>query len=231
VTEAEWLACEDPTVMLEHLYETFRSDLATERKLRLFAVACCRRVWHLLSDDRSRAALEAVELYVDGSQGAADLNAACRAAADTATEIVDFPYADAAHAAYRTAAGDDFDPGYAAADTAPFAAANAAVSLWPEAAATYDTYRALECAVQSQLFRDIFGNPFRPAALDPAWRTETVLALARGIYEERAFDRMPILADALQDAGCTDEDVLGHCRGPGPHARGCWVVDLILGKT
>jgi hypothetical protein len=84
---------------------------------------------------------------------------------------------------------------------------------------------------QAALLRDIFGNPFRPAALDPAWRTGTVLALARGIYEDRAFDRMPILADALQDAGCTDEDVLGHCRGPGPHVRGCWVVDLVLGKS
>jgi hypothetical protein len=84
---------------------------------------------------------------------------------------------------------------------------------------------------QADLVRDIFGNPFRPVAIDPAWRTETVLALARGIYEERAFDRMPILADALQDAGCTNEDVLGHCRGPGPHVRGCWVVDLVLGKS
>jgi hypothetical protein len=67
---------------------------------------------------------------------------------------------------------------------------------------------------------------------DPQWFTSDVLVLARGIYEERAFDRMPILADALQDAGCTDEDVLNHCRDPNtPHARGCWVVDLILGKA
>ena len=83
----------------------------------------------------------------------------------------------------------------------------------------------------SHLARDIFGNPFRPAALDPSWLTSTVVTLARGIYEERAFDRMPILADALQDAGCDNEDVLNHCRGPGPHVRGCWVVDLVLGKT
>ena len=81
------------------------------------------------------------------------------------------------------------------------------------------------------LIREMFGNPFRPVSLDPAWLTSTVVALAQGIYEERAFDRMPILADALQDAGCDNDDVLSHCRGNGPHVRGCWVVDLILGKT
>src|SRR5262245_19189484 len=67
--------------------------------------------------------------------------------------------------------------------------------------------------------------------IDPNWLTSTVVDLARGIYEERAFDRLPILADALQDAGCDNDDLLGHCRGPGPHARGCWVVDLVLGKS
>ena len=67
--------------------------------------------------------------------------------------------------------------------------------------------------------------------LDQAWRTESVVGLATGIYADRAFDRLPVLADALEDAGCANADVLGHCRGPGPHARGCWVVDLLLGKT
>jgi len=91
-------------------------------------------------------------------------------------------------------------------------------------------YPESEMAAQSQLLRDIFGNPFRPVTVDPEWLTSTVVALARGIYDERAFDRLPILADALQDAGCETADVLDHCRGPGPHARGCWVVDLLLGK-
>ncbi|WP_439623788.1 hypothetical protein [Gemmata sp.] len=85
--------------------------------------------------------------------------------------------------------------------------------------------------MRTELVHEFFGNPFRPVALDPAWCTSTVVALARGIYDERAFDRMPILADALQDAGCDSADVLTHCRGPGPHARGCWVVDLVLGKV
>ena len=90
---------------------------------------------------------------------------------------------------------------------------------------------AAERAAQCALVRDIFGNPFRPVTADPSWLTSTVVQLAGGIDAERAFDRLPILADALEDAGCDSADVLGHCRGPGPHARGCWVVDLLLGKV
>jgi hypothetical protein len=82
----------------------------------------------------------------------------------------------------------------------------------------------------AHLIRDIFGNPFHPVAFDPRWRTSDVLGLARAIYEDRAFDRMPVLADALMDAGCADEQVIGHCRGLGPHVRGCWVVDLVLDR-
>ncbi|HET6572444.1 MAG TPA: hypothetical protein VFG68_02490 [Fimbriiglobus sp.] len=81
------------------------------------------------------------------------------------------------------------------------------------------------------LLRCIVGYPFRPVACDPSWRTSTVVGLAEAIYADRVFDRLPILADALEDAGCTHPDVLAHCRGDGPHARGCWVVDLILGKV
>src|SRR5207244_889434 len=89
---------------------------------------------------------------------------------------------------------------------------------------------AEESRRQIALCRCIFGNPFRPVTVNPEWLTSTVIELARGIYDERAFDRLPILGDALQDAGCDNEDVLNHCRGDGPHARGCWVVDLVLGK-
>ncbi len=104
---------------------------------------------------------------------------------------------------------------------------------WDEAERAVDAqFNAREAVVQATLLRDIFGNPFRPVTLDPAWLTSDVLALARGIYEERAFDRMPILADALQDAGCTNEEVLKHCRNTSlTHVRGCWVVDLVLGKA
>ncbi|MBP3956137.1 hypothetical protein J8F10_12675 [Gemmata sp. G18] len=80
------------------------------------------------------------------------------------------------------------------------------------------------------VLRDIFGNPFRPITFSPSWRTDTVLALAAQMYSSRDFSAMPILADALQDAGSDSAEVLDHCRGPGPHVRGCWVVDLVLGK-
>jgi hypothetical protein len=81
------------------------------------------------------------------------------------------------------------------------------------------------------ILRCIFGNPFRPVTFAPSWCSETAVALASAIHVERAFDRLPILADALEEAGCDDADVLNHCRGPGPHVRGCWVVDGVLGKS
>jgi hypothetical protein len=87
-----------------------------------------------------------------------------------------------------------------------------------------------ERKARSVLVREIFGNPLRPAVLDSIWLTSTVSALARAIYTDRAFDRMPILADTLEDAGCTDAGILEHCRGGGEHVRGCWVVDLLLAK-
>jgi hypothetical protein len=97
--------------------------------------------------------------------------------------------------------------------------------------AEYGTWAA-EQAAQCDLVRDVLGNPFKPVALDPSWLTSDVVALARGIYADRAFDRMPILADALQDAGCANDDILNHCRDTAQvHARGCWVVDLLLGQS
>jgi hypothetical protein len=85
-------------------------------------------------------------------------------------------------------------------------------------------------AHRPDLIRCVFGNPFRPAAFDPRWRTSSAVGLARSMYEPRDFAAMPVLADALEEAGCDDADVLTHCRGDSPHARGCWVVDLVLGK-
>jgi len=80
------------------------------------------------------------------------------------------------------------------------------------------------------IIRCVFGNPFRPVIFDPAWRTTTAVQLARGMYDSRDFSAIPILADALQDAGCESAPILDHCRGPGPHVRGCWAVDPVLGK-
>jgi hypothetical protein len=91
--------------------------------------------------------------------------------------------------------------------------------------------KAEEAGHQWHFLREIFGNPFRPVAFCPSWRTDAALALARQMYDSRDFGAVPILADALQDAGCEDASILGHCRGDGPHVRGCWVVDLVLNNA
>jgi len=84
---------------------------------------------------------------------------------------------------------------------------------------------------QLEFLRDIIGNPFRPVTFSPSWRTEHTVGIAAKMYDEREFAAMPILADALQEAECEDADILAHCREPGVHVRGCWVVDLVLGKA
>jgi hypothetical protein len=91
--------------------------------------------------------------------------------------------------------------------------------------------QAVNRTVQCQLLRDIFGSPSRPTGIDPRWRSGDAVGVAWGIYDDRAFDRLPILADALEEAGCTNADLLSHLRGPGPHARGCWALDLVLGLS
>ncbi|WP_232069905.1 hypothetical protein [Gemmata massiliana] len=100
----------------------------------------------------------------------------------------------------------------------------------PESAAMTDHLAEQEQRAQADLLRDIFGNPFRSAPFSRSWCSGTAVAIAERMYECRDFSAMPILADALQEAGCDGTDVLNHCRGSGPHARGCWVVDLVLGK-
>jgi hypothetical protein len=206
MTEAEWRACTDPATMLESL----RSK-ASERKLRLFAVACCRRIWPLLTDERSRRAVECAELYADGlideQKRLSAVRAAINATWDLENDASDFP----AQAACLTA-----DP---------------AVGIDAVAIAHYTAATEDERAAQVNLLREQFGNPFRPVTVDPIWLTSTVVSLAQGIYDERAFDRLPILADALEDAGCTDAEMLNHCRQPGEHVRGCWLVDLVLQKS
>jgi hypothetical protein len=100
----------------------------------------------------------------------------------------------------------------------------------PTTSGRFDLHVTREQGEQCVLIRCVVGNPFRPIALDPSWLTPTAVTLARQMYESRDFTPMPILADALQDAGCDNTDILNHCRGEGPHVRGCWVVDLLLGK-
>jgi hypothetical protein len=111
-------------------------------------------------------------------------------------------------------------------------AAACAVNACVTSPAKSDRQQATERAAQCELLRDIFGNPFRDLSFSPAWHTDAAVALACQMYESRDFGAMPILADAFQDAGCEDEAILSHCRDANQvHVRGCWVVDLVLGKS
>jgi hypothetical protein len=234
VTEAEWLACADPQPMLE-----FLRGKASDRKLRLFAVACCRRVWHFLTDDRNRRAIEVVESYADGLVPKKALKAARRRTFQVRTErpnIIGQDYRWGAAFAEGATDGLTLGPHESAQDTAYHAAIALAYGATPgrERDERFQVSRNAERLVQARLLHEIFTNPFRPVALDPAWQTPTVTALAKSAYEERQLpagtldtQRLAVLADALEDAGCTDEQMLAHLREPGPHVRGCWVLDLV----
>jgi hypothetical protein len=230
MTEAEWLASADPEAMLE-----FLEGKVSERKLRLFACACCRRIWPLLTDADSRHAVEVSERYADGRARMRDLAGALTLAAARGGE--------AALAAYSAASRNPGQSVGTASEAALDAVAGAAVQearaagvaptneAWEGVRATANRARAAEAREQAALLRDIAGNPFRPVTAEPSWRAwhgGTVTRLAEAIYEQRRFGDLPILADALEEAGCSRADVLAHCRGPGAHVPGCWVVDAVL---
>jgi hypothetical protein len=227
MTEAEWLACTDPSPMLG-----FFEVKASKRKMRLFACACCRRIWPLHVDRRSQEAVEVAERYADGLADDQELQKAIVKAERAILE---------ARRIFRHGVLiDDLSPqsAYFAADGPPGDAAEAAAeSAACEVAGDEDDTPAWKAAKRSEeacqaaLLREIVGNPFQDVRVHPSWLTSTVMALARGIYEERAFDCMPILADALEEAGCDNRAILTHCRQDGEHARGCWVVDALLGKS
>jgi hypothetical protein len=244
MTEAEWLSCASAWEMVRFIRGrtgkvSLRYRLGAERlerKQRLFLAACCRRIWPLLSDARSRRAVEVAERYADRAASGPELQAAHAAAAAAYHEAVRMPRTAAALATEAAAAVAQVEfalHGFNICMRGMDVAANApaARTASPDAPLGYDPdVLAGERAAQTGLVRDVFGNPLRPVQAEGGWLTTDVRGLASGIYEEQAYDRLPILADALQDAGCADPDVLDHCRNSGPHVRGCWVVDLLLGK-
>lgn len=232
MTETDWLACADPALMLQ-----FLGAKASARKLRLFACACCRRIWYLLRDERGRTAVEVAEQFADGSAKLEELNTARTAAQafqqsirGTAPSDVEIPVG----AASAWTAGNPEDAAQAAREAAEavgLASRAAARNLNREATDTAErTARLAEHKAQCDLVRDIFGNPFREVAIDRDWLVPGVLAIAWAIYDEWAFDRLPLLGQALAEAGCSNRTVLDHCRARGKHARGCWLVDAIQGK-
>ncbi|MFO0797835.1 MAG: hypothetical protein U0804_10175 [Gemmataceae bacterium] len=206
MTEAEWAACDDPRALLD--YHRMTRD---PRRFRLLAVACARLIPPHAFPAGLAPILDVAERYADGRADRPEFLAARRAVR-----------------AVNRLRIDEFTPArrillWVVDDSRE--AQSMAMTMTRELSGPGGG--AAECA----LSRCAFGNPFRAVAFDPAWRTEAVVGLATGIAADRAFDRLPVLADALEDAGCADPDVLGHCRGTGLHALCCWVIDGLLGKS
>jgi hypothetical protein len=235
MTEAEWLAGTDARKMLE-----FVRQRASCRKQRLFACACMRRLDHLLVDERSRQAIEAAERYAD------EPNSRTLAAIRRAWSAAEYAYSEAWQWARGVTVFRVGRPMPHRFTDVELAAAFLATSVVAEDLNGMDTgwwsilERSTFNAASSLLARDILGDPFHPPAINPSWlvwNDACVLRLAQVTYEERQLPlgtldngRLAILADALEEAGCTNADILNHCRQPGEHVRGCWVIDLILGK-
>lgn len=207
MTEPDYLARAEPSTVL-----AFMREQLSDRKRRLFVCAWCRAC-ELLSDDLSRTAIEVSERYADGLATEEELLATRTSVNGRIKQL-------------RGVAEFDIEPLRTAYEAAGKSMRTVAAAVWWLSARPFSRS---EGAVL-ELLRDFTVIPFRPVARNPGWITSTVHGLAEGIYTDRAFDRLPILADALEDAGCDSADILTHCRGDGPHVRGCWVVDWVLGK-
>jgi hypothetical protein len=210
--------------MLAHL-----GDAVSERKLRLFACACCRRIWRQIEGYRKDFGEQTVEMF-------------------TAPVPVAEAYADGQATLEQMHAASGWlgeigewcseGPEYAFMDCAGDVDRLRGVPAWitEYGGLDGDDLRA-EPKAQAALLRDVFGNPFRPSSFPPAWRTAQATSIAEAAYEDRALsegalnvERLAVLADALEEGGCTDADLLAHLRSAGPHVRGCWALDLVLGK-
>lgn len=251
MTEAEWRSAEDPKPMLEFLIcraADRKLRRAMVRKLRLCAAACARRVWPLLPGERGRSWIEIAEALADDRTVAVDVERE-RADYGEAFQHIDGWRQERANRVsyYSLSAAQgtiqleaEFlghwtrrGGGVAQLTDVPVWAARALAHLSrPDDEAEMDWaifFRELAAFVP--IVWEVFGNPFETPRFDARWRTADTAGLAVAIYEDRAFGRMPILGDALMDAGCEDQDIIAHCQGQGPHVRGCWVVDLLLGKA
>ncbi len=217
--EKEWLTSGVPNAMLDYCWGN-----ASARKKRLFGCACCYRAWDLFPDTRCRGAVRVAERFADGASPPEALANAHRAAANLVGRYT------------RGESYTDEERFSGTAACSNVSSDNPDHSRWTWRDVAHTRLEAgfkwhAELGAVCDLLRDIFGNLFRPVARDPAWLTSDVLALAAHMYESRDFGAMPVLADALQDAGCNNDDVLNHCRDAKQvHVRGCWVVDLVLGK-
>ena len=212
-----WPRSSEPWSILDDIGELRPSV----RKTRLWNAAVCRRFWTYLPDESKAILIESERIADSGREPSDELELSVRASAVVARFNLAYPtrqYPDQETRIRRDAA----------------AAVSYAV-MPHELQGTGSYFENLdhgESVHHIDIIRDIFATLFRPIAFDPAWRTDTAVDIAKGMYESRDFGAMPILADALQDAGCDNDDVLDHCRDAnGTHVRGCWVVDLVHGKA
>jgi hypothetical protein len=214
LTAADWPTCVEPNRLLAHV-----AGAVSERKLRLVTAAAARLAWDILPPEM-REAVETAERLADGLATADELQW-------YRTRLAPYQHAGGPPTARRWCLpGPDRDAFYlvfAATYRADMVRRLHGGGAWMAGSAAHAGRIA-------PLVRDIVGKPFHSATIHPGWLTPDVRGLAAAAYHDRAFDRLPLLADALADAGCDDEAVLSHCRGSGPHARGCWVVDLVLGN-
>ncbi len=215
VTETEWLECTDPMPMFDYLYRRSTPLIVRlydwlrqnwhrpNRKDLLVYCAYCRAYWEFISWDKRQKSVETVEEVVD-KKPLSEFSEAAQWTVETAYTCV---LGCLDESAYRQTLYWGKEEGQ-------------------EARAALEEGKIVLC----DLLRDVFGNPFQPITLDPAWLTPTVTALAQTVYDDRAFERLPQLADELVKSGCSNQEILSHCRGPGRHVRGCWAVDAVLGK-
>jgi len=220
MTEAEWSQCDSFVALLSYLQRQV-GVLRTKRgrrKIWLFIAACLGSSWRLLSHE-GRAVVALLERHADVTSSQVEFKAS--------QEVMFAEYK--ATIASSKSAREKLREWLAFAIwqlTIPRNSQEAVKALYQWEAQIIRSLK--EWHRFAHLIREIFGNPFRPVAVDPGWLTPKVVTLAHTIYDKRAFDRLPVLADALEDAGCHETDIFDHCRRPGVHVRGCWVVDLVL---
>jgi hypothetical protein len=224
VTESEWQTCTDTEAMLK-----FLRGRISNRKLRLFACACVRLVWHLLPEPahRYREAVAFAEDLADGRRTSWERDDLVRQLQEDdfgvqlhARHLGRFGVTRVAHAVHEALG---FAPRRAAAEAVRY------VSMALLVRGGEEWRRG-----PADVLRHLVGDPFRPVRIEPswlAWHGGAAVKIASAIYDARSFADLPVLADALEEAGCDSADLLDHCRGPGGHVRGCWAVDLVLDRS
>jgi hypothetical protein len=214
MTENEWLVCADPVAMLDSMREK-----VSARKARLFACACCRNFLSITTDEQFGRAIDTAEQFADGLTSKAAMKRARQSVREIRHRLP--PNKPELHSwwvalwlAEVTNSENAFDQ-----------VASEIRRLVSQGLLTDE-----QSPSGATLLRCVAGNPFRLAGTEPSFRVPDVDALAHSIYHKPTPEGLQKLAKSLEDAGCQDSDILDHCRHPGPHVRGCWVLDLLLGR-